>query len=295
MKLSVFTVSTPEYTPEETVKLLKAKGYDGVEWRIADLPPKEKPKHYAYENRYWTYNRSTLSPEQIDREAEAIKHTCDHYDLEISSLSTYLLPGESEKIEKVLQAATRMGCRKIRVLAPNYDGSERYNELFDRTRRQLAALEPLAKQYDVKINIEQHMNTIIPSASASYRLLSGLDPKYIGIVFDPGNMVFEGFENYQMTVEILGEYLGHFHVKNAVWLNTQENPNGGTDWKAVWSPLEKGIADIRAAVMQVVLSGYDDTISLEDFSNEVDTESKLENCVVFVKQILSEIHAGGKN
>lgn len=33
MKYGVFSVSMPEYDPEETLKVLKELGYDGVEWR----------------------------------------------------------------------------------------------------------------------------------------------------------------------------------------------------------------------------------------------------------------------
>ena len=33
MKTGVFTVSMPEYSPKEAVRILKELGYDGVEWR----------------------------------------------------------------------------------------------------------------------------------------------------------------------------------------------------------------------------------------------------------------------
>ena len=59
MKYGVFSVSTPEYTPEETLKLLKELGYDGIEWRVTNVP-KEFPKDVAYGGRYWAANRSTI-------------------------------------------------------------------------------------------------------------------------------------------------------------------------------------------------------------------------------------------
>ncbi|POP36226.1 sugar phosphate isomerase/epimerase, partial [Blautia producta] len=42
MKTGVFTVSMPEYSPKEAVRILKELGYDGVEWRVAPLPDKKK-------------------------------------------------------------------------------------------------------------------------------------------------------------------------------------------------------------------------------------------------------------
>ena len=40
MKFGVFSVSMPEYGIEESVRLLKELGYDGVEGRVAEMPEK---------------------------------------------------------------------------------------------------------------------------------------------------------------------------------------------------------------------------------------------------------------
>ena len=37
--------------------------------------------------------------------------------------------------------------------------------------------------------------------------MQGLDPKHVGIIHDAGNMIIEGFENWRLGLEILGEYL----------------------------------------------------------------------------------------
>ena len=37
MKFGVFSVSMPEYSPEKSIELLKELGYDGVEWRVAEI------------------------------------------------------------------------------------------------------------------------------------------------------------------------------------------------------------------------------------------------------------------
>ena len=39
--------------------------------------------------------------------------------------------------------------------------------------------------------------------------LEGFDPAHIGLIFDPGNMVNEGFEDYQKSFELLGDYIAH--------------------------------------------------------------------------------------
>ena len=285
MKFGVFSVSMPEYDIEETVKLLSKLGYDGVEWRVAAPPPLEKPEYYSYENRYWTYNKSTLDIGNIGEEAKKAKELCDLHGLEIYSLTTYLKPHETEAIEKVLKAASGINCRNVRVFPPQYDETVNYRSIFDRTVAELKQLETLAIKYGVRINLEIHMGNIIPSASAAYRLVSGLDPKAIGIIFDPGNMVHEGFENYKLGFELLGEYLSYVHVKNAVWKTVEALENGQVVWKPEWSPLKKGFANIPKLISTLKETGDQGYVSVEDFSNEEDTETKLKNNLKFLKSV----------
>src|SRR5205807_4936462 len=52
MKLSVFTASTPEWTPAEAAAALAAQGWDGVEWRVTDQEDATEPG-------VWMGNRAT--------------------------------------------------------------------------------------------------------------------------------------------------------------------------------------------------------------------------------------------
>lgn len=285
MKCGVFSLAMPEYTPEEAVCILSEIGYDGVEWRVSDIAPADKPEGYTRENRYWSYNRCTLDVTEVDRVANTIKKLCDNAKLDICSLTTYLSPWETDGIRKVLKAATILCCGNIRIKTPGYDASEDYNAVFERTVRQTEALVSLSREYGVRINYEQHMETIIPSASAAYRLVSNFDPMHIGIIFDPGNMVFEGFENYQMVVEVLGGYLAHVHMKNAIWNLAGTTDAGPQKWKPRWAPLKSGYADLERAGRVLREAGYKGFICLEDFSNEVDTLTKLKESYSFMKSL----------
>ena len=284
MQLSVFTVSTPEYDITEVVKVLKELGFDGIEWRVSD-PAMDKSDDYSFETRYWYNNLSTIDVKKIDEVAAEIKNICDKSELKIFALSTGLEAWETEDIERVMKAANTMNCRNIRVIAPWYDGKESYVELFNKTVEQTKILEKLAEKYDVRICFETHMGNIIPSASAAYRLVSNFNPKYIGVIFDPGNMVFEGFENYRLGIELLGEYLSHIHLKNAVWELKETTGDGVNVWKQTWVPLNKGYADIKKLVKVLKDTGYEGFMSLEDFTNETDTYTKLKNCIDFLKSI----------
>ncbi len=101
----------------------------------------------------------------------------------------------------------------IRLGVSRYDRTENYNDLFNKEIEYLNEAEQLCKQYKVKGVLETHHVTIAPSASSAYRLVSSFDPDHIGVLFDPGNMVNEGYENHRMGLELLGPYLAHVHAK----------------------------------------------------------------------------------
>lgn len=294
MKFSVFTVSTPEYTPEETLVKLKQYGYDGVEWRVHTIQNYNGGLNQPVPS-YWGYNKATINIDSILDNAEKIKTLCGRYDIEICALATYLPVSQPKEIEVVMEAAALMLCPKIRVSVPLYTGEADYNCLLESTIRDIGIIEKLAYKYKIKVNFEIHPRTIIPSASAAYRLLSNFGSEYIGAILDVGNMVSEGYEQYQMGMEILGDYLDHVHIKNAGWNLKEITPDRIAVWEPKAYPLNMGQADLRKLFLALRKAGYDGYISIEDFSKETGTDEKLKNNLIYLKNVLTEVYNNGAN
>ena len=285
MKFSVFSVCLPEYDVPGTIQVMKDMGYDGIEWRVSEPCPAEKPEDYTYEWRYWTFNKSAVDVATIDQEAPSIKAMCDRAGLPICNLATYLTVDQEAEIERVLYAAKLMECPSIRLDPPLYDETENYVTLFNRTKAKVMELEKLAAKYGVCINFETHMGNIIPSASSAYRLVCDCDPRYVGVLFDPGNMVHEGFENYRLGIELLGKHLSHVHVKNGVWKMTEKTEAGVEKYAPTWAQFWKGYADLGKLIQVLRDVGYDGFISVEDFTNDEDTVTKLKNNLAYLKTL----------
>ena len=132
---------------------------------------------------------------------------------------------------------------------------------------------------------------MISSASSALRVLDGFDPEYFGLIYDPGNMVYEGYEAYQLGFEMLGKYLAHVHVKNAALVPGGEGEFGETKYNQVWSPMKKGSANLPAMIKALVKVGYDGWLSVEDFSNEKPTREKLEENIAYLKELLAAAQA----
>ncbi len=280
MKFSVFTVGMPEYSPEEAVRTLKECGYDGAEFRVCPLP--DDPEILKQTPSYWGNNRCTVNEDTLLEEGPKLRALCEREGVEICALGTYMRCSETERAERALKAAANMGVSKIRVSPYGYDGKENYRTLFDRAVCDYRVLERLARRYGVKINLEMHMGTITASASAAYRLVSHFDPRWIGVIYDTGNIVYEGLEDYQAALEILGEYLDHIHIKNGRWEMTGEE-NGVQNWAPTWASFRKGYTDFDKMFRAIRSAGYDGWISFEDFSAEESTEEKLRRNLEFIQ------------
>ena len=262
MKLSVFTVMvTDQYDLEATAKLLAETGYDGVEWRV----------HPSFH----------VSVEGIEEEAERVARVTSDCGLELAALAPYLGARDFEAVVSVLRAAARMGCPRVRVGVPKYDRSVPYPALYDRACREFERLEPVALELGVKCQFEIHMGNIACSPSLAWRIASNFEPQAIGVIFDPGNMVYEGYENWRLGLELLGPWLEHVHVKNSQWVRDERGK-----WQATWARMDEGIVDWSQVIDDLRAVGYDGWLSLEDFAHGPVPE-KLAGDLALMRKLIS--------
>jgi sugar phosphate isomerase/epimerase len=283
MKYSVFTVMAPEWDLAEVAQNLAELGYDGVEWRVEapvdrEAVRKRFPNGVPRQARYWMDNQATVDVERVVELAPELKRITESVGLEFCSLATYLSIDQFEQIERAMQAAQIMGCPRLRVGTPAYDRTRNYHDLFDEATAHLEQVQQLALKYDVEANIETHMGNITTSASLAHRLVSQFDPQYIGVIYDPGNMVTEGYECWRMGLELLGPYLHQVHGKNAVWVPGEVDAEDETvRWQTRPSPMRKGCAYWPQVMRDLSAVGYEGWISFEDFSDD-DEETTRQKC-----------------
>jgi sugar phosphate isomerase/epimerase len=276
-KLAVFTLVMPDVNKEDVPRVVGDIGYDGVEWRVARTTETEVVD-------YWSGNRATLDESNILEEARLARKLCDQHGLEVPALGTYLnVYSEAGLVERVLEAADILGAQMVRVSPPSYDGKENYRVLFERAVLRYRELLELFRRRGKKALVEVHHGGIVPSASAAYRLVSNFSPEFIGVLLDPGNMVFEGYESWQLGAELLADYVAHVHVKNARW------ERRGDSWAVNVCPLEEGVVDWKDVIGALRKINYNGYLSLEDFSESgLSTEAKLRKDHAFLNSLLAE-------
>ncbi|GAE94308.1 xylose isomerase domain protein TIM barrel [Gracilibacillus boraciitolerans JCM 21714] len=270
MKYSVFSVMAHDKTPEELIPMLKEVGYHAVEWRFKETPEEVRQEPTSF----WRNNYCTIDPDISDQEIEEIKKMSEQYGIKTLSITPYLQDNIKDT-EKVLAVAQKFNASFIRLGVPKYDRNEDFNQLFKNAKEYLKQAEKLCKQYGVKGLIETHHNTIVASASAAIRLLDGLDPQHVGVLYDPGNMVHEGYENHLLGLQLLGDYVAHVHMKNAAWVIDDSTKSDEVNWHVNWESIEKGIVNWDQVIKDLSTVGYDGYIGIEDFSQVDDTKNTL--------------------
>jgi sugar phosphate isomerase/epimerase len=258
MKLSVFSVALPDWSPEEALRHLSEQGWDGVEWRVVDQQDAPEPG-------FWAGNRCTWPLQTLTRDVPRIRELTEQAGLEISGVGGYATCHEREDVETLLAATAALGARQVRVRTP-WLGDAPYPELFDGARRAYARVAERAAHHGVKALVELHHQSIASSPSSALRLLDGLDPDAVGVIHDLGNLVIEGGEDHRAGLEMLGGYLAHVHVKNCAWHPGETADDGTVGWEHRWEELPSGQADVHAYLRLLKDIGYEGWVALEDFS-----------------------------
>lgn len=276
MKLAVYSLITPDYRVQEAAELIAEIGYDGVEWTV------------DYTNAMWDGESNWhIDTGNLEESAQAARDAADSCGLEVTGLGTRCNCFDLDGVRTCMKVAQIVGAPAIRVAAPGYDGSTPFPELFDRARDAYAEIQTVAADHGVKAAIETHNGLISPSASAARRLLEGLDPEWIGVLHDPGNMVREGMENWKMGIEMLAPYIAEVHVKDLAWFRDDG------EWHCDLTPLGEGMVDWPAVVGALREVGYDGYLTDENFlpgwcqvSEELPTRQLLEQDYRFLRSLL---------
>lgn len=280
MKYSVFTVATPDLNPEELAVAAQEAGVEGIEWRFKEVPKdalQEEPS-------FWRHNRCSIDPYGTEEEWLRFAEVAKKHNLKSIAVVPYLECGDIESTERVMKVAKLLGASSIRAGVPGYDGRTNYNDLYEQAVRYLESVERLAADYGVKALVETHHKTIAPSAGLAHKLVSHFDSDHIGVLYDPGNMVHEGFENYRMGLELLGPYLAHVHVKNAGFRMRKSEDGLHTEWTGEWLPLAHGIVSWPQVLADLKAVGYDGYLGIEDFSGTYPSKEMLKYFVLQMEE-----------
>ena len=119
---------------------------------------------------------------------------------------------------------------------------------------------------------EQHGGRYISSAGQCLDMLRGLEHPNLGLVFDPGNAVSEGFERPWVQVRMLSHWIKNVHVKNRMTAAGEIGQHarlGGGNVR-----VDEGVLEWNEIADELVAIGYDGYLTAEDFAEFDSLEEK---------------------
>jgi sugar phosphate isomerase/epimerase len=286
MRYSYATVALPTLTPAQAIEELASAGYQGVEWKVGE-PAGRRPgtaDYFIYQNRCTL----PLTPDGDQR----VRQQCRDAGVDIVGLAPYLAIGDIAALRTAISMASAMGAGQVRIQAARWGqhGDQHYRQLAAATREYLAVAQDLVRESGVRVVLELHQNTVAPSASLAGQMVAEFDPRFIGVIYDLGNLVVEGFEDPRIALEVLGPHLHHVHLKNAA---ARRGPGDvGPTWEYVWSALDDGLVDVAGTLGLLRACGYAGWISLEDLSRTRDPLATLRHNAAVLRALPQAVWPG---
>jgi sugar phosphate isomerase/epimerase len=281
MKISVTTVMLPHLDLKQTCELLKKLGYDGMELRVRRFPAERANETPSP----WGRHLTDLSPDNILERADEVKSIAKEYGIEIAAFASACDASDLDHARLLAEGAKAVGCPAIRLGCRGYNGTVNYNELYDEAVRNYEKALEITRQYGVKVLVETHGGTIHVSASLAHRIVSNFDAKDIGVIYDPQNMVSDGYETTQLAIELLGDYLAHIHAGGHKPVPNPPNEKGIITWSWPGCPMAEGLYDYSKMVSALRKVNYKYFISIEDFRGEISAEERLDECIKFLRSL----------
>jgi len=256
MRFSYATIALPTLEPRDAAAAVAAAGFRGIEWKVGEAPhAMGSPSEFFLQG-----NRATI-PLETGAGTRA-RDIADEFALDVVGIAPYVQIGDTARLDRALELAVEAGAPQLRLQGPRFTkGGPSYSTLFAETLSFLGEAERRAADCGVRVVVEIHHNTIVSSASLAHRLIGNFDPRLVGVIYDVGNMVFEGYEDHRIGFDLLGPYVHHVHLKNG---GVTRDASGR--WRPTWTPLDDGVVRVDEFLALLRTMGYTGWISIEDLS-----------------------------
>lgn len=285
MRYSATSVMLPELTMEEQAALLQRLGYDGLEWRVRRVSEEARGKGFSE----WGAHKNDLTPDNFLSNAKRMKTAAADHGLTIVGIASNAPATDLEQLRLLAEGAAACGAPFVRVGCPRgYDGTDDYNLLYEEAVEAYGKALEVVSGHGVKAALEIHGGTIHPSVSLAHRIVSNWEPRRVGVIYDPNNMVMDGYETTELALELLGPYLGHVHVGGHKPVAKSGDETGTVEWGWESVPLGEGLYDHPRLLKKLKRMGYAGFISVEDF-REAPVEEKLSNAIDYLRRVEAQL------
>jgi sugar phosphate isomerase/epimerase len=275
----------PQLTIEEQAALLQRLGYDAIEWRVRRVAESDRGKGYSE----WGEHKNDLTPDNFAANASKMKQVAGDHGLVIAGIASNVSTDQLDQIKLLAEGAAASGAPFVRIGCPQrYSGTVDYNVLYDEAVEAYGKAVETTRPFGVKAALEIHGGTIHPSASLTHRIVSHWPPEAVCAIYDPQNMVMDGYETTELALELLGEYVGHLHVGGHRPVEKGRDGTGTVEWDWPGVPMAEGLYSYPRLLRKLKAMEYGGFISLEDF-RALPVEEKLKEGIEYLRAVEAQV------
>ena len=219
MKIAIFSKHLEFLEGDELARGAKEIGFDGIDLAV------RKGGH--------------VEPERVKQDLPALVGILRAQGLEVPMLTTDIIDADTPYAGDVLEAMTALGIHYYRWGGFKWNNSRTIAQQIDDFKPRVAKLAALNARYQASAMYHTHSGVGLVGASIwdLHAILSGFDPKLVGVNYDVGHATVEGgLGGWIESFRITGEYLRGVAVKDFLW-----EKDAAGHWQAAWKPLGQGM------------------------------------------------------
>jgi sugar phosphate isomerase/epimerase len=224
LKVAIFSKHLEFLEGEDLAKGAAELGFDGVDLAV------RKGGH--------------VEPERVKQDLPGLVAAIRQHGLEVPMLTTDIVDADTPYAGDVLAAMTDLGIHHYRWGGFRWTGAKGKEDKpilqqIEDFKPRVAKLAALNGKYQASAMYHTHSGAGLVGASIwdLHEILSGLDPKLVGVNYDIGHATVEGgLGGWIESFRITGEYLRGVAVKDFLW---EKDASG--QWQANWKPLGQGM------------------------------------------------------
>ncbi|MGC9453414.1 MAG: sugar phosphate isomerase/epimerase family protein [Phycisphaerae bacterium] len=273
---SIFPKFYKHLSVDELASLVREVGLDATNLVIRDG--------------YW------VQPDSLAKDVPAFVKAMDSAGIEVRFATAGFSAGEIIHDEEPLKILADNGIADFRM---GYfrGGDKQPAEALAEARAQMCQVASVCERVGIRAVYQVHHGTHIVGPTAAYQLLKGLPSEYVGVMLDPGNQAFEGFEKWSRSAALLGQQLVAIGVKDVAWVRDESQaaePHKG--WQLQWATLDEGITNWYDLVTALKANFFNGTFVWMPFYDEDDPDQmtcKLKHEVAYLRKVVADVEAEG--
>lgn len=194
---------------DELCELMAKCGFDGIQWTVRA--------------------KGHVLPERVAEDLPKVAAIARKHGLKNKTICTAITDGAAPESEKILKVAADCGFSLYRPGYYFYDvKKENFKQSIDRIKRGFASLEKIGEKIGMKATYQNH-SSWGPSVFGGllwdiHECVRDLDPKYVGIEYDPMHAFFETNHSWTHGFELVTPWIGAVDLKDFHFQMSKKNP-----------------------------------------------------------------------